>query len=319
MRQELSYDHGRRLKNLRLYSPEHIDFIGNQGALSRPICDLRVVTAMRLIERRLDQPITTTALADAVGLSRFYFIRLFQDQAGETIMDYIRRMRLERSAAFLLNSSDSIVQIGFSVGYGSQSAFTRAFTHQFDIPPADYRRTQRQVQINDLRASYKEAEVSNIQLKNFAAGSYFARRYLGVNENLSFQWDDCLRDIRLSASSQVNWSRIEVVYDDDRITEPERMRADFCLSMPAMSQQAQGLCGKGFQAITLPPSIYAVITMPRDRSLSDRDSGVLLDAWLGQQKRYRRRTSGATLKCWSNWDASPADRPDRILVPLDMI
>jgi AraC family transcriptional regulator len=289
-----------------------------QGAPSRTICDLRVATAMRLVETQFDQPLTTASLADAVGLSRFYFIRLFQDRVGETIMDYIRRIRLEKSASILLNSSEPIVEVGLSVGYGSQSAFTRAFTHYFHVSPADYRRKLRKIRDHDCDLEIERRVDPSISVHRSESVSYLARRYLGRAQDISPQWDTYLRDICFGTSGYLSWPRTEIVYDDDRITESTRMRADLCLSLPSESQTAHDLCPKGFQVITVPPSIYAVVTTDRSAPMSDRKIATLLDVWLGQQKRYRRRTDFAMMKLWSPWNGSRADQPDRILVPLNM-
>lgn len=291
---------------------------GGRGTLGRTICDLRVATAMRLVDTHFDQPLTTASLADTVGLSRFYFIRLFQDCVGETLMDYVRRIRLEKSAFILLNSSDPIVEVGLSVGYGSQSAFTRAFTQYFHVPPADYRRRLRKPRDENCDPQIERQDFLNVQVRNSESLSYIARRYLGRAQDFSSRWDAYLRDICFGTSNYLSWPRTEIVYDDDRITESKRMRADLCLSLPSGAQRSHDVCAKGFQVITVPPSIYVVVTTENFTPISDRKIGALLDVWLGQQKRYRRRTDFAMIKFWSPWNGSPADQPDRILVPLNM-
>jgi len=292
--------------------PQQKPFVG------RPICDLRIVTAMRLVEALLDQPITTASLAHAVGLSQFYFIRLFKDQVGETIMNYVRRIRLERSAGLMLNDSVSIVDIGLSVGYGSQSAFTRAFTQQFGVSPAHYRRRSRPLDGYGGWGLVRECEPLEVHLEEFKGHTYVARRYFGVERHASSNWYEYISRIRINILDDLNCARMEIVYDDDRITDPKRVRADLCLSTDIVPRSALDLGDKGFQIITVPSCICAVIEAPDRRQVSDLEIGALLDVWLEQRKRYRRRPSFATMKFWSPWNGLPDERPDRILVPLDM-
>ncbi|HEY8225189.1 MAG TPA: AraC family transcriptional regulator [Pyrinomonadaceae bacterium] len=52
---------------------------------------------------------------------------------------------LQKLGAELLKSTDnSVAEIAVEVGYGSEATFNRAFKREFDCPPAQYRRKQRQ-------------------------------------------------------------------------------------------------------------------------------------------------------------------------------
>ncbi|MCB9676220.1 MAG: helix-turn-helix transcriptional regulator [Alphaproteobacteria bacterium] len=64
--------------------------------------------------------------------------RLFRSVHGLSLMAYVRARRLTEAARMLQNAD--VLEVARRCGYGSQAAFTRAFTRQFGAPPARYRR-----------------------------------------------------------------------------------------------------------------------------------------------------------------------------------
>jgi AraC-like DNA-binding protein/predicted dithiol-disulfide oxidoreductase (DUF899 family) len=93
------------------------------------------------IQSHLDDPVTPEYLANLACYSRQHFNRLFRAVVGESVMDHIRRVRLERSAYRLRRSHDTVASIAFDAGYGSQEAFTRIFQAYYGIAPGSYRYT----------------------------------------------------------------------------------------------------------------------------------------------------------------------------------
>jgi AraC family transcriptional regulator len=103
----------------------------------------RVMRAVVAIERDLDATLSLPELADHACLSPFHFHRLFTAVVGEPPAEYVRRLRLERAAHELSTSHRSVADIGRETGYGSQSAFTRAFGERFGCAPGVFRERER--------------------------------------------------------------------------------------------------------------------------------------------------------------------------------
>ncbi len=101
--------------------------------------------ALELMRRRLgDEPPTMQSIAEAIGMSPFYFSRLFTATHGMGPLAYLRRLRLEQAAAELLtNPEKSIVEVAFDAGFESQQTFTRAFREAYGQPPGRFRRQPR--------------------------------------------------------------------------------------------------------------------------------------------------------------------------------
>lgn len=60
--------------------------------------------------------------ASHIGYSKFHLSRIFKQETGLTISEYIRKRRLATAAMYLLYSDESILQIAFELRYQSQEA-----------------------------------------------------------------------------------------------------------------------------------------------------------------------------------------------------
>ena len=96
------------------------------------------------IQDNLDTDLSLLFLAQTVGLSRFRFHRVFKAWRGETLHDFVTRMRMERAAFELRypiphSSRRSIKSIAFASGYKSLSSFSHAFSSYAQVSPREFR------------------------------------------------------------------------------------------------------------------------------------------------------------------------------------
>lgn len=90
------------------------------------------------IEAHLTEEITLADLARASFFSPWYSHRLFQRLIGMTPADYIRRLRLRRSALQLRDDPCKIADVAFAVGFGSVDGYQRAFQKEFGCNPGEF-------------------------------------------------------------------------------------------------------------------------------------------------------------------------------------
>ena len=96
--------------------------------------------ALYYIYQYLDSPITLETLAERHGLSVFHFHRIFKEQTGQTVYTTLQSIRLQKAANLLLvNRGANISQIAQQCGYGSHSAFIRAFSTRYGATPTQWR------------------------------------------------------------------------------------------------------------------------------------------------------------------------------------
>ena len=103
--------------------------------LARPLA-----RALDFVNKHHCAQITVAAVAEAAGLSESRLHAVFQNQFRLSPKRYIARQRLRSAARLLETTGLPIAEIALRVGYGDQSAFTRAFRREFDRSPGDYRR-----------------------------------------------------------------------------------------------------------------------------------------------------------------------------------
>jgi AraC-like DNA-binding protein len=110
-----------------------------RSMLGRQPIDFRVRKSLRLLDDNFAQGIELDALARDVGLSRPHFFKLFRENTGVTPALYANTKRIERALDRLVSSQASITDIGFELGFSSQSHFTHFFSAHVGIAPRPYR------------------------------------------------------------------------------------------------------------------------------------------------------------------------------------
>jgi AraC-like DNA-binding protein len=102
--------------------------------------DPMIGRALACLHRDPAFPWTIPELARRAGLSRTRFADRFRHFLGEPPMAYLMQWRLKQGAEMLESTDQSVAEIAAATGYGSESAFNRAFRRRFGCPPAQFRR-----------------------------------------------------------------------------------------------------------------------------------------------------------------------------------
>lgn len=103
--------------------------------------DEKVLAVQRMqdyIEAHLTDEITIADLSHEAMFSPWYSYRLFKLYTGITPSDYVRRLRLSKSAMRLKNENVKICDIAFEMGFGSVDGYQRAFMREFGCNPKEY-------------------------------------------------------------------------------------------------------------------------------------------------------------------------------------
>lgn len=95
--------------------------------------------ARQMIDADLARGLTLEELADAVGISRSHFARLFRAEMGISPHRYQIYRRIEQAKRLLLDSSMELVDISMELGFCSQSHFTQVFNAHVGMPPRRFR------------------------------------------------------------------------------------------------------------------------------------------------------------------------------------
>jgi AraC-like DNA-binding protein len=93
--------------------------------------------------KRYDQPLSLSELADEALFSRFYFSRIFRNETGTSPGRFLSAIRLFRAKNLLLETSHSVTDISYLVGYNSPGTFSTRFALSVGMSPAQYRHRAR--------------------------------------------------------------------------------------------------------------------------------------------------------------------------------
>lgn len=110
----------------------------------------------KYIEAHFNEPITLDNIAKVGGYSKYHLNRLFYEDTGQTIYQYIKERRLFEAANLLNTTQQSIVEIALEVGYTSQQSFTLAFKQRFLCTPFIYRKQKNYINNKPLPLLYIE-------------------------------------------------------------------------------------------------------------------------------------------------------------------
>ena len=91
--------------------------------------------AIDYIEENLDKNINFEIVAKEVGMSAFYFHRIFSAVIGISPTTYIRNRRLTVAAQEISKNNDNILDIALKYGFESHEAFSRAFKNFHGVVP----------------------------------------------------------------------------------------------------------------------------------------------------------------------------------------
>lgn len=83
--------------------------------------------------------ITLERVAQEVALTPYYYGKIFSKVAGETLLDYLTRVRVEAAKKLLGDPLVSIKEACFAVGYNDPNYFSRVFKKVTGQTPTEYR------------------------------------------------------------------------------------------------------------------------------------------------------------------------------------
>lgn len=187
--------------------------------------------AINYIFEHIDENIIVEDVAKYCSYSKYHLTRMFKEDTDEALYQFIKRVRLERSAWRLkVEKERSITEIGETYGYSS-SNFATAFKKHLDISPADYRRSSEQM-VEDSSFSHGmtlddlDDAGSKITVEYLAPFTVLYERKKGNYHNLSDEWCDFIEKYRYLATKDTLY--IECTIDDPSIIDEDGCMYELC-------------------------------------------------------------------------------------------
>lgn len=236
----------------------------------------RLVPVIRYLEQHFNEPLNLIEVAALANLSPYHFHRTFKAVQGETLADFIRRLRLEAAADELFKSKQPILNIALEYGFSSSQSLAKAFKQHFGVTPSAFRDCKSVQEFSQLARnskightlrkngneerssdSYTGSEITTrstvMETQNFAATKL---AYIRVNGPYGVGYEE-------TADRLYQWADMKglagnhcifIYHDNPEITPSEKCRTDICLMVPEDTEAPSGIELKDF-----PGGQYAVM------------------------------------------------------------
>ena len=209
---------------------------------SNTIRSAAINEAINYIFENIDEEIAVEDVARHCGYSKYHLMRMFKEDTDEALYQFIKRVRLERSAwEIKVEKQKSITEIGCHYGYSS-SNFATAFKKHLNISPADFRKTSEKmvekssfshgISIDELEGT--EDLITIEQLESF---DVIYERKKGNYHNLPEEWCKFIEKYEYLANEETRY--IECTIDDPSITDENNCMYELCQTISPENQKVK--------------------------------------------------------------------------------
>jgi len=101
--------------------------------------NVHIDRALQLMQAHPDRPLSVGAIARRIGVSQEHLSRLFTRWLGISPGAYYQRLHMEVAASRLINSTKSVKEIAWELGYAHPVHFSRRFRRYSGMSPMAYR------------------------------------------------------------------------------------------------------------------------------------------------------------------------------------
>ena len=92
------------------------------------------------LDAHFAEKITLDALAERFYINKFYLTRVFKEEFGQSISNYLAQLRITQAKRMLRFTDDSVEAIALECGLADANYFARLFKKVEGIAPGEYRR-----------------------------------------------------------------------------------------------------------------------------------------------------------------------------------
>ena len=196
----------------------------------------RIMRVLLYVQGHLDEPLVLEDMAGLACFSPYHFHRVFKGMVGESLGQYLRRLRLERAARQLRHGPLPVTQIALQAGYETHESFTRAFRERFGLAPSAFRR--RGLTTSEAggappwpHTQWKEMDM-DASIKTLKPQTVAFVRHVGPYQDCGQAWQKLCAWAGPQGLLGPGARLIGACYDDPEITPPQRIRYDACLAVP---------------------------------------------------------------------------------------
>jgi AraC family transcriptional regulator len=286
----------------------------------------RILRVLGHIHQHLDDALDLEELAAIAHFSPYHFHRVFRGMVGETLMEHVRRLRLERAAHRLKFTDQPVTRIAFDAGYEAHEAFTRAFGAMFGVAPSQYRLAHKPVFTGGATSGVhydpddrpiaftpysSGGPPMDVRLETVAPMRVAFIRNVGPYCDGGKAWMKLFGGAGPRGLAARSPKMLGVCHDDPDVTPADKIRYDACLVVDG-SVQPEGEVG--IQEVG--GGEYAVATHRGSYETLSKTYSQLYGEWLPASGREPRSSPPFEVYLNSPQNTAPADLVTEIYLPL---
>lgn len=196
----------------------------------------RILRVQMHIQKHLDRQLGIEELAGVACFSPWHFNRIFRAMTGESLMDYARRLKLERSAWDLKYTALAVTEIAFDAGYENHESFSRAFKKKFGVPPKEYRVSGSHLYLSPDNGMFPDGSIKRyggskmeVRIETLDEITVASVRHTGSYFECGIAWQKLCSNEDVMKNALLPHLCVGVCYDDPDITEKDKIRYDACI------------------------------------------------------------------------------------------
>jgi AraC family transcriptional regulator len=194
---------------------------------------VQVARARRFLRSHVGDDVQLATVARAAGASMFHLARLYRALTGDTVGRALTRMRIERAAHRLAESSNrSISAIALEVGFRTPSSLNKAFRAALDMSPTAFRSASpaaRRTALRTLEVAPPDEPAYTLakpRIERAGAMRVVYVREQGAYSGVSGPLAWATLEVRIAATPLVACQRVAASYDDPDTVASDSLRYD---------------------------------------------------------------------------------------------
>ena len=216
---------------------------------------LRINRVVDYIEAHLDDEHTLENLSEVAHFSPYHFHRIFKALTGETINNYVKRIRLQKAGSMLITDYERPVsEVATLCGFNSTAVFCRAFRTHFGQSTGEFRKRHLEQERKNGQAERKNGQ------SNQNASIYFSDEFINLNRDTNMETNIVVKEmpamdliycrhvgsfdqIGAAYGKLMKWAgprgmlkfpktkTVTVYHDDPKVVEMEKVRQSACITV----------------------------------------------------------------------------------------
>ena len=127
------------IDELKAWAHQTFEYIQYSQVDQNRLYTKAVSDAINIIDGEYTKNITLEEIAKRVGVSSQYLSKIFKEETGQTFVEYLTTLRINRAKDIIQTSDQPIKQVGIVVGYKDPNYFSRIFRSVVGLSPSDFR------------------------------------------------------------------------------------------------------------------------------------------------------------------------------------